>query len=376
MSITIKGIAGNRALKKFVKFSIDLYEDNEYYVPSLVLDEVGTLSAKSNPAFDFCESVYYMAYRDGKPVGRIAGIINRKVNEKTGEKAARFGFVDFIDDREVSKALFDAVENWARSKGMNEVHGPLGFTDMDPEGLLVDGYDQLGTMASIYNHPYYVDHIEGLGYEKAVDWVEYKLKVPESVPEKHQRISDIVQRKYNLRILKFKNTSEIYKGNYGQKIFDLINDAYAELYGYSALSQRQIDYYVKMYIPVLRLENVSLIVDEHDDLIAVGIAMPSLSKALQKSRGRLFPFGFVPLLKALKGKNDVVDLLLVAVRPDYQSKGVNALLFSDLIPVFIRNGYKYAESNPELEENEKVQSQWQYFERHQHKRRRAYTKKI
>lgn len=376
MSITIKEIAGNRALKKFVKFSIDLYEGNEYYVPSLVLDEVGTLSAKSNPAFDFCESVYYMAYRDGNPVGRIAGIINRKVNEKTGEKTARFGFVDFIDDREVSKALFDAVENWARSKGMNEVHGPLGFTDMDPEGLLVDGYDQLGTMASIYNYPYYVDHIEGLGYEKAVDWVEYKIKVPECVPEKHQRISDIVQRKYNLRILKFKNTSEIYKGNYGQKIFDLINDAYAELYGYSALSQRQIDYYVKMYIPVLRLENVSLIVDEHDDLVAVGIAMPSLSKALQKSRGRLFPFGFVPLLKALKGKNDVVDLLLVAVRPDYQSKGVNALLFSDLIPVFIRNGYKYAESNPELEENEKVQSQWQYFERHQHKRRRAYTKKL
>ncbi|HIY48304.1 MAG TPA: N-acetyltransferase [Candidatus Barnesiella excrementavium] len=376
MSITIKEIAGNRALKKFAKFSIDLYEGNEYYVPSLVLDEVGTLSAKSNPAFDFCESVYYMAYRDGKPVGRIAGIINRKVNEKTGEKAVRFGFVDFIDDREVSKALFDAVENWARSKGMDQMHGPLGFTDMDPEGLLVEGYDQLSTMASIYNYPYYVDHIEALGYEKAVDWVEYKIKVPECVPEKHQRISDIVQRKYNLRILKFKNTSEIYKGNYGQKIFDLINDAYAELYGYSALSQRQIDYYVKMYIPVLRLENVTLIVDEHDDLIAVGIAMPSMSRALQKSRGRLLPFGFIHLLKALKGKNDGVDLLLVAVRPDYQSKGVNALLFSDLIPVFIRNGYKFAESNPELEENEKVQSQWQYFERHQHKRRRAYTKNI
>ena len=338
-------------------------------MPSLVLDEVGTLSAKSNPAFDFCESVYYMAYRDGKPVGRIAGIINRKVNEKTGEKAARFGFVDFIDDREVSKALFDAVENWARSKGMNQMHGPLGFTDMDPEGMLVEGYDQLSTMASIYNYPYYVDHIEALGYEKAVDWVEYKIKVPECVPEKHQRISDIVQRKYNLRILKFKKTSDVYKGNYGQKIFDLINDAYAELYGYSALSQRQIDYYVKMYIPLLRLENVTLIVDEHDDLVAVGIAIPSMSRALQKSRGRLFPFGFIHLLKALKGKNDGVDLLLVAVRPDYQSKGVNALLFSDLIPVFIRNGYKFAESNPELEENEKVQSQWQYFERHQHKRR-------
>lgn len=376
MSITIKEIAGNRALKKFVKFSIDLYNGNEYYVPALVLDEVGTLSAKSNPAFDFCESVYYMAYRDGNPVGRIAGIINHKVNEKTGEKSARFSFVDFIDDKEVSKALFGAVENWARSKDMDTLDGPLGFTDMDPEGMLVEGYDQLGTQASIYNYPYYVDHIEALGFKKAVDWVEYKIKVPECVPEKHQRISDIVQRKYNLRVLKFKKTSEVYAGNYGQKIFDLINAAYDELYGYSALSQRQIDYYVKMYIPLLRLENVALIVDQEDNLIAVGIAMPSLSKALQKSRGRLFPFGFIHLLKALKGKNDGVDLLLVAVRPDYQSKGVNALLFSNLIPVFIRNGYKFAESNPELEENEKVQSQWQYFEREQHKRRRAYTKKI
>lgn len=376
MSITIQEISGTRGLKKFAKFPIDLYKGNEYYVPSLVLDEVGTLDAKNNPAFDFCESVYYMAYKEGKPVGRIAGIINRKVNEKTGEKAARFGFVDFIDDREVSEALFDAVENWAKSKGMDQIHGPLGFTDMDPEGLLIEGFDQLSTMSAIYNHPYYRQHIEDRGYEKAVDWVEYKIKVPEGVPEKHQRISDIVQRKYNLRIVKFKNASEVYKGNYGQKIFDLINHAYADLYGYSNLSQRQIDYYVKMYIPLLRLENVTVIVDEHDELIAVGIALPSLSKALQKSRGRLFPFGFIHLLKALKGKNDVVDLLLVAVRPDYQSKGVNALLFSDLIPVFIRNGYKFAESNPELEENEKVQSQWQYFEREQHKRRRAYTKKI
>ena len=376
MSITIKEIAGTRELKKFTKFSIDLYEGNEYYVPSLVLDEVGTLDSKANPAFEFCESVYYMAYKDGKPVGRIAGIINHQVNKKSGEKCARFGFVDFIDDEEVSRALFQAVESWAKSKGMTAVNGPLGFTDMDPEGLLVEGFDQVGTMASIYNYPYYVRHIENLGYQKAVDWVEYKIKVPEGVPEKHQRISDIVQRKYNLRIVKFKKTSEVYKGNYGQRIFDLINSAYADLYGYSTLSQRQIDHYVKMYIPVLRLENVTLIVDEKDDLVAVGIAIPSMSKALQKSRGRLFPFGFIHLLKALKGKNDVVDLLLVAVRPDYQSKGVNALLFSDLIPVFIRNGYKYAESNPELEMNEKVQSQWQYFERKQHKRRRAYTKKI
>ena len=306
MSITIQEISGTRGLKKFAKFPINLYKGNEYYVPALVLDEVGTLNSKNNPAFDFCESVYYMAYKDGEPVGRIAGIINHKA---------------------VSKALFNAVEKWAKSKGMTEIHGPLGFTDMDPEGTLVEGFDQLSTMSAIYNYPYYPQHIESMGYEKAIDWVEYKIKVPECVPEKHQRISDIVQRKYNLRILKFKSASDVYKGNYGQKIFDLINDAYADLYGYSTLSQRQIDYYVKMYIPLLRLENVTAIVDEQDDLIAVGIAIPSLSKALQKSRGRLFPFGFIHLLKALKGKNDGVALLLVAVRPDYQSKGVNALLF-------------------------------------------------
>ncbi len=259
---------------------------------------------------------------------------------------------------------------------MTSIHGPLGFTDMDAEGLLIEGFDQLGTMATIYNYPYYPKHIESMGYEKAIDWVEYKIMIPEGIPEKHQRISDIVQRKYNLKVLKFKSAKEIIKGNYGQKIFELINESYADLYGYSTLTQKQIDHYVKMYIPLLRLENVVAIADENEDLVAVGIAIPSLSRALQKARGRLFPFGFIPLLKALKGKNNVVDLLLVAVRPDYQSKGVNALLFSDLIPVFIQNGYEYAESNPELELNEKVQSQWQYFERHQHKRRRAFIKNL
>ncbi len=376
MPITIKEITGKSDLKKFVKFPIDLYKGNEYYVPALIMDEIGTLTAKSNPAFEFCESTCFMAYRDGKPVGRIAGIINSQVNEKSGERDARFGFVDFIDDTEVSKALFEAVENWARAKGMTSIHGPLGFTDMDSEGMLVEGFDQLGTMATIYNYPYYPKHMEALGYEKAVDWVEYKIMIPESIPEKHQRISDIVQRKYNLKVLKFKSASEIMKGNYGQKIFELINAAYADLFGYSTLTQKQIDYYVNMYIPLLRLENVTAIVDENDNLIAVGIAIPSLSRALQKARGSLFPFGFIPLLKGLKGKNNVVDLLLVAVRPDYQSKGVNALLFSDLIPIFNQNGYEYAESNPELEHNEKVQSQWQYFERQQHKRRRAFAKKL
>lgn len=375
MEITIREISGKKALKKYVQFNIDLYKENPYAVPPLIFDEVGTLSPDKNPAFEFCESVYYMAYDEEKPVGRIAGIINHKVNEKCGKKSARFGFVDFIDNTEVSSALFNAVEKWAREKGMEEIVGPLGFTDMDPEGLLIEGYDQPGTMVAIYNYPYYVNHITRLGYEKDNDWVEFKIYVPEEIPVKHKRISDIVQAKYKLKVLKYNSIKKIVK-DYGRKIFELINQAYADLYGYSALSEKQIDYYVKMYVPMVRLENVSLIVNEQEELVGVGIAIPSMTKALQKARGKLFPFGFIHISKALRGKNDVVDLLLVALRPDYQNTGANALLFSDLIPVFIKNGYKYAESNPELEENGKVQSQWQYFENVQHKRRRAYKKRL
>ena len=375
MADFVKEISGKKELKKFIQFSIELYKGSSCFVPPLIDEEVCTLSPKTNPAFDFCEAVYYMAYRDDKPVGRIAGIINHQVNEKNGEMHARFGFVDFIDDPEVSQALFEAVEQWARSKGMTAIQGPLGFTDMDPEGMLIEGFDQIGTMATIYNYPYYPEHMTRLGYQKEIDWVEFKIYIPDAIPEKHQRISDIVQKKYNLKVLKFTKIKALIQG-YGQKIFELVNHAYADLYGYSALTQRQMDYYIKMYISMLRLDNVTLIADPDNELVGVGIAVPSMARALQKSKGKLFPTGFYHLLKALKGQNDVVDLLLVAVRPDYQNKGVNALLFSDLIPVFIRNGYKYAESNPELEINGKVQSQWQYFDYEQHKRRRAFTKAL
>ena len=375
MAVFVKEISGKKELKKFIQFSIELYKGSSCFVPPLIDEEVCTLSPKTNPAFDFCEAVYYMAYRDNKPVGRIAGIINHQVNEKNGEMHARFGFVDFIDDPEVSQALFEAVEQWARSKGMTAIQGPLGFTDMDPEGMLIEGFDQIGTMATIYNYPYYPEHMTRLGYQKEIDWVEFKIYIPDAIPEKHQRISDIVQKKYNLKVLKFTKTKALIQG-YGQKIFELVNHAYADLYGYSALTQRQMDYYIKMYISMLRLDNVTLIADPDNELVGVGIAVPSMARALQKSKGKLFPTGFYHLLKALKGQNDVVDLLLVAVRPDYQNKGVNALLFSDLIPVFIRNGYKYAESNPELEINGKVQSQWQYFDYEQHKRRRAFIKAL
>ena len=375
MAIEIRKIDTKGGLKKFVKWGIDLYKGNECFVPPLVMDDVNTLDPHNNPAFDFCESIYFMAYDDGKPVGRIAGIINNVVNEKTGKKTLRFGWVDFIDDPRVSEALFRAVEVWGRSKGMEEMVGPLGFSDMGPEGMLVEGFDQEGTMATIYNYPYYPKHLEAMGFEKEADWVEFRMTVPDGIPERYQRISDIIKRKYELSTPKYTSAKKLVK-DYGQEIFQLINEAYSELYGYSPLTPRQINRYISMYIPVLRLDNISLIVDKDKKLIGVGIAMPSMSKALIKCRGRMFPFGWIHLLKALRGQNDVVDLLLVAVKPEYQSKGVNSLLFTDLIPCFIKNGYKFAESNPELELNQKVQSQWGYFETRQHKRRRAFRKPL
>ena len=375
MAIEIRKIDTKGGLKKFVKWGIDLYKDNDCFVPPLVMDDVNTLDPKNNPAFDFCESIYFMAYDNGKPVGRIAGIINNVVNEKTGKKTLRFGWVDFIDDPRVSEALFRAVEVWGRSKGMEEIVGPLGFSDMDPEGMLVEGFDQEGTMATIYNYPYYPKHLEAMGFEKEADWIEFRMTIPDGIPERYQRISDIIKRKYELSTPKYTSAKKLVK-DYGQEIFQLINEAYSELYGYSPLTPRQINRYISMYIPVLRLDNISLIVDKDKKLIGVGIAMPSMSKALIKCRGRMFPFGWIHLLKALRGQNDVVDLLLVAVKPEYQSKGVNSLLFTDLIPCFIKNGYKFAESNPELELNQKVQSQWGYFETRQHKRRRAFRKSL
>ena len=376
MAIEIREIKPTHSqLKEFSLFSPNLYKDSPYYVPALLMDDLGTFDPKKNPASDFCESIYFMAYRDGKPVGRIAGIVNKVVNEKWNENNVRFGFVDFIDDSEVVDALFNAVENWGRSKGFSHIVGPLGFTDMDPEGMLIEGFDQVGTMATIYNHPYYPKHLERLGYQKECDWVEFKITVPDAIPEKMVRICEIVKKKYGVRNIKYTSAKRLV-ADYGEAIFNLINEAYSQLYGYSPLTPRQIDHYIKMYVPVLRLTDVSLIVDQNDTLVGVGIAIPSLSKALIKSRGKMLPLGWYHLLKALRGKNDVVDLMLVAVKPEYQSRGVNSLLFNDLIPCFRQNGYKYAESNPELEVNQKVMSQWQYFETVQHKRRRAFKKAL
>ena len=377
MAITIKKVTTPKELKTFIRFNYELYKHNPYSVPDLLDDMLHTFNPQKNAAFEFCEADYFLAYKDGRLAGRVAAIINRRANEKWGVKNVRFGWIDFIDDREVSEALLRTVEEWGRQRGMDTMHGPLGFTDMDAEGMLIEGFDQLSTMATIYNYPYYPAHMEAYGLEKDADWVEYRIRVPEEEPEKHRRIAALVQQKYGLEIRKYRSAKKIAR-EYGQKIFELVNEAYAPLYGYSPLPQRQINQYVKMYLPILDLRMVTLITDADDRLVCVGISMPSLAEALQKSHGRLLPLGWFYLLKALfmKRRAKMLDLLLVAVKPEYQNKGVNALLFSDLIPVYQKFGFIFAESNPELELNGKVQAQWDYFETQQHKRRRAFIKEI
>ncbi len=377
MSVEIKKVTTKSELKRFIRFNYEFYKDNPYSVPDLYDDMLNTFSPKKNAAFEFCEADYFLALRDGKIVGRVAAIINRRANETWNRKTVRFGWIDFIDDMEVSTALIDTVKQWGKERGMTEIEGPLGFTDMDAEGMLVEGFDQLSTMATIYNYPYYPQHMGRLGLSKSADWVEMKIYVPDAIPEKHRRISDIIAKRYNLHIRKLKSKKEVRQSGVAHDIFRLINDAYTPLFGYSRMTERQIDQYVKMYVPVLDLRMVSIVENEQNEIVAVGISMASLSRALQKAKGRLLPFGWYHLLKALMWKRPkVLDLLLVAVRPDYQGKGVNALLFTDLIPVYKELGFEYAESNPELEMNEKVQNQWQYFKTEQHKRRRCFKADI
>lgn len=377
MSVEIKKVTTKSELKRFIRFNYEFYKDNPYSVPDLYDDMLNTFSPKKNAAFEFCEADYFLALRDGKIVGRVAAIINRRANETWNRKTVRFGWIDFIDDMEVSAALIDTVKQWGKERGMTEIEGPLGFTDMDAEGMLVEGFDQLSTMATIYNYPYYPQHMGRLGLSKSADWVEMKIYVPDAIPEKHRRISDIIAKRYNLHIRKLKSKKEVRQSGVAHDIFRLINDAYTPLFGYSRMTERQIDQYVKMYVPVLDLRMVSIVENEQNEIVAVGISMASLSRALQKAKGRLLPFGWYHLLKALMWKRPkVLDLLLVAVRPDYQGKGVNALLFTDLIPVYKELGFEYAESNPELEMNEKVQNQWQYFKTEQHKRRRCFKADI
>ena len=382
-SVEIRKVADKKSLEAFIQFHYDLYRDNPYDAPNLHSDEVHTLSKDKNAAFEFCEADYFLAYRDGKVVGRIAGIINRRANERWNTKSVRFGWVDFIDDMEVSRALFIAVEEWGRSKGMTQMVGPLGFTDLDPEGMLIEGFDQLGTMSTIYNYDYYPRHMEQLGgFTKDNDYVEYKLIVPkDGMPEKYQKIAQMVMKRYNLHPVHPKRSQIFGKEQIGRKVLDVINKSYQNIYGFSEMTEGQIDEYLRMYFPMLDTEMICLIEDRNTpnhDIIGVGISITNMTRALQKCKnGRLWPFGWWHCLKAMKfHQAECLDLLLIGFLPEYQKKGANALLFYDLIPRYQKYGFKWGETNVEMETNENVQSQWQNLEHEQHKRRRCYKKSI
>ena len=376
MSVQIKIVSSKKDYSIFVRFANKLYKGNKYYVPSMPMDDLNTLNPKTNGAFDFCEAECYLAYKDDKVVGRVAAIVNHKANEAWGVKQVRFGWFDFIDDLEVSKALLEAVTAFGKSRGMNSIVGPLGFTDFDPEGMLVEGFDRVSTMALIYNHPYYPEHMKKHGYVKETGWVEYRLTIPDDLFERHRKLANLVMERNKLRIVK-KTRRQINKERYGQKLFELINKTYCVLYGYSLLSEKQIDQYVKTYLSLLDLKMVSFVENEKGELIAAGVSMPSLAEPLQKCNGELFPFGWFHLLKTIYWKRpDTLDLLLIGVLPEYQNKGVNTLIFVDLFENYRKMGFKYAETNANLETNVKVQQMWEPFEKEQHKKRWVFAKEI
>ena len=386
MAVEIRRVATKRDLDAFIQLHYDLYRGNEYDAPNLYLDEVRTLSPfikHQNPAFEFCDTEYYLALREGHVVGRVAAIINHHYNEQWSRPCVRFGWLDIIDDAEVLRALLTAVENFGRRHGMKEIIGPLGFTDMDPEGMLIKGFEELGTMATLYNHPYYPRLMEMMeGYEKDNDYVEYKLYVPkEGMPEKFRRVAELTMQRYNLHVVKITKKDVFGPRQYGHRVFDLINRTFSNLYGYSQMTEKQVDEYVKRYFNFLDFKLLCLVEDwntPNHDLVGVGITIPSLTRALQKCRnGRIFPFGWWYLLRALKfKKTDVVDCLLIGVLPEYRKKGANALLFYDLIPIYQKYGFIWGETHVEMETNGKVQSQWTYLENEQHKRRRCYKKAL
>lgn len=376
MSVKIVKVTTKKQLRSFIRFNCELYKGNPYFVPDLYEDMCVTLDKDKNAAFEFCEADYFLAYKGDEIVGRVAAIINRKANEKWGTRAVRFGWIDFIDDEEVSTKLIETVEAWGRERGMHEVHGPLGFTDFDPEGLLIEGFDRVSTMATIYNYPYYSQHLERLGYEKDVDWVEFLFKVPDKNWEKAERLSLLVAKRFKLHVVKCNSRRALAK-RYGKALFELVNEAYAPLYGYSPLSDGQIKQFINSYLPLIDLRLISLVADAEDNLVGIGVSLTSYATALQKSGGKLFPFGWIHFLKPLfERRPKRLDFLLMAVKPEYQSKGVNALIINDLLPRYIEMGIVDIESNPELETNTKIQSQWEMFEKDQHKRRRAYKKEL
>ena len=373
MTIKIEEVTTSRQLETFIKFPFSIYKGNPYWVPPLLMDERNTLDWKKNPAYEVSQARYWLAYKDGKIAGRIAGIYNPKANEKWDQKNLRFGWVDFVDDSEVSKALFETVENWARDLRLEAVHGPLGFTDLDPEGMLIEGFDELSTLALIYNHPYYPEHLEAMGYAKDTDWLEYEIQVPNPPQEKIAKAAELILKKFNLRKLEVKKKKDLL--NYTRELFDLIDSEYSHLYGTVPLSDKQKQAYIDQYFGFVSPDLVPIILDENNKMVAFAIVMPSLSRALQKSQGRIFPFGWYHLLKALR-TNTLGDLYLIAVRSDFRGKGINAAIMHSVNVALNKHGITRVETNANLEDNINVQAQWKYFEHRQHKRRRCFIKQL
>lgn len=376
MSVEIKEVQSRRELREFVNFPEKLYRHNPYYVPPLEFDQMDTLDQKKGAAQEFCDSKLYLAYKDGKLAGRVAAIVNRLANKQWNHKEVRFGWYDFIDDREVSKALMDKVEEFGRKYGMESVVGPLGFTDFDPEGLLIEGFDQLSTMALIYNYPYYVDHIEEMGFQKDADWIEYKIEVPKALPERVARMANIIEQRANVHVTPL-TRKLIKEKDYAHKIFKIINECYKNLYNFTVLPEKMADKYIGFYLKVLDLNYVSLVENDKDEIVAFGITMPSIVRALQRSRGKLFPFGWWYLAKSLFFKREEgVEMLLVGVNPDYRNSGVNTLVQLDMFKKYTEAGVKWAETNAILETNIKNQGQFNEFDRECKKRRRSYIKPL
>lgn len=376
MSVEIRIASTNRELRKFCSFPNKLYKGNPYYIPTLESDDFNTFSPKKNAAYDFCKAVFFLAYKDGKLAGRCAAIYNPRANEAWKTSIVRFGWIDFIDDREVSAALIHAVEDWGRALGMTEIEGPLGFTDFDTEGMLVEGFQEQGTMITFYNHEYYMHHLEDMGFAKRTDWLERRITIPEELDEKYLKISELTKERYGIRTVRYSHR-QINKLDIGQKFFDLLNRTYCKLYGYSHLSNRQIRQYVNLYLTLVDLKYVSFVVDKDENLVACGVMLPSMNRALKKSGGRYFPFGWIHLMKGLLfNREDTIDMLLIAVDPALQAKGVPAIIITDIFSRLKDSQFKYAETNPQLEDNHSIINLWSGFNLRQHRRRRIYYKKI
>jgi GNAT superfamily N-acetyltransferase len=360
-------------LRRFVAFPETLYRNHPYYVPKLVGEELKTLRKDRNPAFEYCEARYWLAMQDGVPAGRIAGIISHRYIAAWKRPRIRFGWIDFVDDPEVSAALLGAVEGWARERGLGEVHGPLGFCDLDLQGMLVEGFDELDVMNTIYNFPYYPRHLERLGYEKDVDWLEFLITVPAAVPERVERIASAALERSGMRVLRTRSRRDLKP--YVAEVFALVNEAFQHLYSVVPLSDAQVRFYTKSFFGFVDHEFATIVLDGEGRVAAFGWSMPSLSRALQQNRGRLFPFGFIPVLRALR-KNDRLDLLLTAVKPAYQHKGLGAVLMLEAWKAAAARGIKVAEAGPQLETNAKIHAQWANFDSRQHRRRRCYVKAL